>query len=210
MKFQVRSLFFVGLLFVAPVFAGEGLQYMQNIINNFEQLRGELAEDFSTEKRKDVSARARDLALQILDVKEIGKLALGKHFAKLKPKEQEDFLGLFHELMANRVVEANIPSQKVISGKIPIEIISERAETDEVFDKEAIVVNTRVPHRKQSFKVEFYLYRSEDSLKLYDVHIDDASTLLDFRNQFSSIINKKGYKHLVKLLRERIQKIHQK
>jgi len=183
---------------------------MQNIINNFEQLRGELAEDFSTEKRKDVSARARDLALQILDVKEIGKLALGKHFAKLKPKEQEDFLGLFHELMANRVVEANIPSQKVISGKIPIEIISERAETDEVFDKEAIVVNTRVPHRKQSFKVEFYLYRSEDSLKLYDVHIDDASTLLDFRNQFSSIINKKGYKHLVKLLRERIQKIHQK
>ena len=110
--------------------------------------------------------------------------------------------------MANRVVEANIPSQKVITGKIPIEIISERAETDDVFDKEAVVVNTKVPHRKQSFKVEFYLYRSPDGLKLYDVHIDEASTLLDFRNQFSSIISKKGYKHLVKLLRERIQKIN--
>jgi phospholipid transport system substrate-binding protein len=196
------------LVLSSRLFAGEGLDYMQNIIHNFEQLRAELAEDFTVEKRKDVTHRARELALQILDVKEIGKLALGKHYAKLTPAQQEDFLSLFHELMANRVVEANIPSQKVISGKIPIEIISERVETDDVFDKEAIVVNTRVPHRKNSFKVEFYLYRSDDGLKLYDVHIDDASTLLDFRNQFSSIINKKGYKHLVKLLRERIRKIN--
>ena len=201
-------LIFFSLAFASAVYAGEGLEYMQNIINSFEQLRGELAEDFSAEKRKDVSGRARELALQILDVKEIGKLALGAYFKKLNPAQQEDFLGLFHELMANRVVEANIPSQKVITGKIPIEIISERVETDDTFDKEAIIVNTRVPHRKQSFKVEFFLYRAEDGLKLYDVHIDEASTLLDFRNQFSSIIKKKGYKHLVKLLRERIQRIN--
>ena len=208
MLFRFKSVLLGLFVSSSALFAGEGLDYMQNIINNFEKLRGELAEDFSNEKRKEVSTRARDLALQILDIKEIGKLALGKNFAKLTPAQQEDFLGLFHELMANRVVEANIPSQKVITGKIPIEIISERAETDDVFDKEAVVVNTKVPHRKQSFKVEFYLYRSADGLKLYDVHIDEASTLLDFRNQFSSIISKKGYKHLVKLLRERIQKIN--
>lgn len=196
------------LLPLSVLVAGEGLEYMQNIINSFEGLRTELAEDFSPEKRKNVSVRARELALNILDVTEIGKLALGKHFDKLAPAQQKDFLGLFHELMANRVVEANIPSQKVLTAKIPIEIIAERVENDEIFQKEAIIVNTRVPHRKQSFKVEFFLYRSADGLKLYDVHIDDASTLLDFRNQFSSIINKKGYKHLVKLLRERIQKIN--
>ena len=156
---MIRSLrlIFFSLVFASAVYAGEGLEYMQNIINSFEQLRGELAEDFSAEKRKDVSGRARELALQILDVKEIGKLALGAYFKKLNPAQQEDFLGLFHELMANRVVEANIPSQKVITGKIPIEIISERVETDDTFDKEAIIVNTRVPHRKQSFKVEFFL-----------------------------------------------------
>jgi len=73
------------LLSSSALFAGEGLDYMQNIINNFELLRGELAQDFSAEKRKDVSAKARELALQILDVKEIGKLALGRHFDKLKP-----------------------------------------------------------------------------------------------------------------------------
>lgn len=206
MKQIVRAI--VIAAFITPtLFAGEGLDYMRGIIDNFEKLRGELAEDFSPQKRKEVSSKARDLALDILDIKEIGRLALGKQFDKLKPAQQEDFLGLFHELMANRVVEANIPSQRVMTAKIPIEIKAERTETDETFDKEAIVVNTRVPHKKQSFKVEFYLYRSENGLKLYDVHIDDASTLLDFRNQFSSIIKKKGYKHLVKLLRERIQKI---
>lgn len=190
------------------LFAGEGLDYMQNLIANFESLRAELAEDYSNEKRNDVVRRAKDLALQILDVKEIGRLALGKHYTKLTKAQQDDFLNLFHELMANRVVEANIPSQKVLTGKIPIEIVSERTETDDVFGKEALVVNTKVPHRKQNFQVEFYLYRSADGLKLYDVHVDEASTLLDFRNQFSSIIRKKGYKHLVKLLRERIKKIN--
>lgn len=190
------------------LFAGEGLDYMQNLISNFESLRAELAEDYSNEKRNDVVRRAKDLALQILDVKEIGRLALGKHYTKLTKAQQDDFLNLFHELMANRVVEANIPSQKVLTGKIPIEIVSERTETDDVFGKEALVVNTKVPHRKQNFQVEFYLYRSADGLKLYDVHVDEASTLLDFRNQFSSIIRKKGYKHLVKLLRERIKKIN--
>lgn len=205
---RLLRILFVLVLPSSLLLAGEGLDYMQNIINNFEGLRSELAEDFTPEKRKDVSSRAREMALNILDINEIGKLALGKQFDKLSPAQQKDFLGLFHELMANRVVEANIPSQKVLTAKIPIEIIAERVESDEVFGKEAIVVNTRVPHRKQSFKVEFFLYRSPEGLKLYDVHIDDASTLLDFRNQFSSIISKKGYKHLVKLLRERIQKIN--
>ncbi|HRP69714.1 MAG TPA: ABC transporter substrate-binding protein [Turneriella sp.] len=203
------QIFFLAVsLTVLPLFAGEGLEFMQNIINNFESLRTELSEDFSPAKQKEVAHRARELALTILDVNEIGKLALGKHYEKLTAKQQKDFLGLFHELMANRVVEANIPSQKVISAKIPIEIISERVENDDVFDKEAIIVNTAVPHRKQNFKVEFYLYRTDSGLKLYDVHVDEASTLLDFRNQFSSIIRKKGYKHLVKLLRERIAKIN--
>ncbi|MBV6493584.1 MAG: hypothetical protein LDLANPLL_01607 [Turneriella sp.] len=196
------------LLFAPVLFAGEGLEYMQNVINSFETLRGELAEDYTPEKQKDVSHRARELALSILDVDEVGKLALGDHYAKISPAQQKDFLGLFHELMANRIVEANIPSQKVLSAKIPIEIISERIENDEVFGKEALVVNTVVPHRKQNFKVEFYLYRTENGLKLYDVHVDEASTLLDFRNQFSSIIRKKGYKHLIKLLRDRIAKIN--
>ncbi|MCS6971587.1 MAG: ABC transporter substrate-binding protein [Turneriella sp.] len=207
MRFSIRAIAI--LLFPALLLAGEGLDYMQNIINQFENLRAELAENFTPEKRREVTGRARELALQILDIEEIGKLALGKHYEKLSPAQQKEFLGLFHELMANRVVEANIPSQKVISAKIPIEIIDEHTENDDVFGKEAIVVNTRVPHRKQSFKVEFYLYRAADGLKLYDVHIDDASTLLDFRNQFSSIIRKKGYPHLVKLLRQRIRKIQQ-
>jgi ABC-type transporter MlaC component len=165
---------------------------------------------FLSEKRKDVSGRAREtLRCRFSTLKRSANWLLGSYFQEIEPRSnKKTFLGLFHELMANRVVEANIPSQKVITGKIPIEIISERVETDDTFDKEAIIVNTKVPHRKQSFKVEFYLYRSEDGLKLYDVHIDEASTLLDFRNQFSSIIKKKGYKHLVKLLRERIQRIN--
>ena len=191
----------------SQLIAGEALAYMQNLITNFESLRSELVRDFSEQNRKVVSARARDLAIELSEIDEIGRLALGQYAAKIKEKDLRDFYALFHELMANRVVAANLPSQKMISNKIPIEIVAERSEADEVFKKEALVVNTNVPHKKQSFKVEFYLYRSASGLKLYDVHVDGASTLLDFRNQFSSIIKKEGIKSLIKRLREKIKKI---
>lgn len=188
--------------------ADEGLQYLSNLINEFERLRSGLVKDFSKENRVAVVKEAKDLAQKTLDVQEIGKLALGSHYRKLKEKEREEFLSLFHELMANRVVEANIPSQKIVSKKIPIEIKSEAKIRDKLFQKDAIVVKTLVPHQKLVYDVDFYLYKKDGELRLYDVHVDKASTLNDFRNQFSSIIRKKGIKYLITRLRTRIHELN--
>lgn len=202
LKLLILSFFGTGL------WADEGLHYMSNLISEFERLRAGLVKDFSPENRSAVATEAKDLAQKTLDIEEIGKLALGSYYAKLKESERKEFLSLFHELMANRVVEANIPSQKIISKKIPIEIKSEQKVKDKLFKKDAIVVRTQVPHQKLVYDVDFYLYKNDGALKLYDVHVDKASTLNDFRNQFSSIIRKKGIKYLITRLRTRINDLN--
>lgn len=200
------TLFFAAAMFTS-LFAGEGLDYMKSVLTRFEVLRGELVDDFSADNRRVVTGKARDLALEILDIDEIGRLALGKHYSKMSAQQKKDFSNLFHDLMASRVVEANIPSQKIVSKEIPIKIVDDKEQSDKIFKKDAVVVLTQVPHKRVTYNVDFKLFRKGGTLRLYDVVIDGSSTLLDFRNQFSAIIQKKGVNYLISRLKTRMQEL---
>lgn len=200
----------LGFFHKQVLFAAEsqdGLQFMKDVIYQFETMRGELVDDFSQENRKKVSQKAKKLALKILDVNEIGRLSLGKYANKITKKQKDEFFRLFHDLMAGRVVEANIPNKKILSSKIPIHIMTSETVKDRIFQKQAIVVKTRVPHKRINYFVDFYLFETKEGLKLYDIHIDGASTLLDFRNQFARIIRKKGMNYLINRLRQRLKQL---
>ncbi len=202
-----RKSIFVFLACILPIFAGEGVDFMNDIIFRFEKMRGSLIDDFSKKNRKKISDDARELALSILDVEEIGRLALGKYYTKVSEAQRKEFTGLFHDLMANRVANSQIPKRKIKSDKIPIRVVREAAKKDRVFKKDAVVVYTNVPHKRVIYDVDFYLFKSKDGLKLYDIHIDESSTLLDFRNQFSRIIKKRGMKYLLKKLRSKLKQL---
>ena len=198
---------FVAALMVlasAGVFASGGMAFMNEIIYKFEKFRSRLVENYSKETRKKVAAEAREVALGLIDVNEIGKLALGSYYDKVKPSQRDEFTKLFHELMANRVVNAQIPKDKIEITKIPIKINKEKTKKDKRFNKDAVVVLTEVPHKRINYEVDFYLYQVEDTFKLYDIHIDQSSTLLDFRNQFARIIRRKGMSYLLQKLKARL------
>lgn len=189
------------------IYAGEGLDYMKSVLNRFEVLRGELVNDFTIENRRTVTNKAKQLSMEVLDVDEIGRLALGKNYKKMTAKQKKDFTGIFHKLMASRVAEANIPSQKIVSKEIPIQIIKDKSMYDRIFRKDALVVMTKVPHKRITYHVDFKLFRKNGILFLYDIVIDGASTLLDFRNQFSAIIKKKGVNYLINRLQSKISEL---
>ncbi|MCB1147828.1 MAG: ABC transporter substrate-binding protein, partial [Leptospiraceae bacterium] len=66
---------------------------------------------------------------------------------------------------------------------------------------------TQVPHKRVTYNVDFKLFRKGGTLRLYDVVIDGSSTLLDFRNQFSAIIQKKGVNYLISRLKTRMKEL---
>ena len=194
----------------AVIWAGEGVDFMNDVIHQFEEMRGELVDNYTKTNRQRVLKKAKELALRIIDVDEIGKLALGDYHDKIKPQQREDFMKLFQELMADRVVNAQIPKNKIQAEKIPIKILKDIEKKDKAFKKDALVVQTQVPHKKIVYDVDFYMFKTADGLKVYDIHIDDSSTLLDYRNQFAQIIRKKGMSYLLKKLRTKLKSLKKK
>ena len=195
-------------LFVSPGFSGEALDFVKGTIDQLETLRKELVSDYTTKKRKETKAKALKIAFGVIDIKEISKLALGKHYNKISSKQRKEFESLFYNIISNKIVHANLPKSKakIKNKKAPVKLLSDEEKSDKVFKKKAFVVKSEAKIKKILYEIDIYLFKKSGKFWLYDVHIDQASTLLDFKNQFAKIIRKKGFRHLLKKLRAQVKK----
>ena len=103
-------------------------------------------------------------------------------------------------------MQANLPAKaelKKMKGKMPFEVKGEVKEQNKIIKGTAFVTKAQTKRRRVIYEIDLCYYKTEDGYKLFDVRIDGASTILDFRNQFSSIIKKKGVNHLLDLLEKK-------
>ena len=204
----------VGIAFVllnSNLFAGESLDFVDSIIQKFNSLRMELAKDNSTANHKEVRKEALDIAFDVVDVDEISRLALGNYYPKLSNPQRKKFKNLFHRIISERIVRANIPKDKKVLAKkkIPITLLSDSQKKDKIFKKTAYAVKSEVKSKKIIYEIDIHLFKRGSKFWLYDIHIDQASVLLDFKNQFAKIIRKKGIKHLLNKLNKQVKKFNE-
>ncbi|MES0489772.1 MAG: ABC transporter substrate-binding protein [Leptospirales bacterium] len=206
--------FFVLLVFVfSGVVHAQQKQQKQSkevreFIKRIDRMREDLA-DAKTDAAKDkIIRKARKNVLRMLDIEEIARLSLGKYFFKFSPDQKEDFFKYFEELMAHQVVMAHVPPDKISSKNADIEVIDEKKRRDKVFKKNAYVVRTRFPHKEVFYNIDFYLHKKKREFKLYDIHVDGASILLDYRKQFYSIIQKKGSDYLIDRIKDKVDTLN--
>lgn len=197
----------------STVFAGEGSKFLQSKLDKIEDIRKELLADYSQENRQKAAEKIRQMALNLIDLEEIGKQSLGKHYNTVTAEQRKEFMQLFHELMADRIVQANMPDKEKLDAKLPLKITGDRQKNDRIFNKEATVVTAKVKHKRITYYIHFYFFKKNDTLKLYDVQIDDnPTTLLDYRNMFARVIEdkNKGMSHLINVLRKKINSLNPK
>ena len=192
------------------LFAGEALDFVDKTIKEFNSLRSELVKDNSKPNRKKVRQKALKIAFKIVDLDEISRLALGNHYPKLSKAKKKKFKDLFHKIIVERITQANIPQgDKILKEKkSPIVLISDSKKKDSLFKKEAYVVSSEVKKKKTIYEIDIYLFKKGKKLLLYDLHIDQASILLDFKNQFARIIKKRGVDHLLSKLNKQVKKLN--
>lgn len=127
-----------------------------------------------------------------VDYEEMAKRALGAPWVTLTPRDQREFVELFVELLrdtfAGRLTERS--DEQVI-------YVGERQE-----DSYA-EVKTQVRGRKIDTPVDFRLIQRTGEWRVYDVVIDGASIVGNYRSQFTSIIRDVTYVGLVKKMKQR-------
>ena len=127
-----------------------------------------------------------------VDYEEMARRALGAPWPTLSPRERHEFVDLFVQLLRDtfvgRIAEHS-DEQVVFLGELREEAFAE--------------VKAHMKGRKIDTPVDFRLIRRMHEWRVYDVVIDGASIVGNYRSQFTSIIRDVSYIGLVKKMKRK-------
>jgi phospholipid transport system substrate-binding protein len=147
----------------------------------------------SQDKKKERIDRLREALNPIFDYEEMAKRALGAHWRRRTPAEQEEFVKLFRDFL--EIIYADkidlYGGEKVRFGR-------------EVMDNEfARVESTIIKPKGEEIAVTYKLRQVNGRWKVYDAVVENISILNNYRSQFERVISRSSYEELVKRLREK-------
>jgi phospholipid transport system substrate-binding protein len=146
----------------------------------------------SEERRAERRAAVRKIAIDIFDVQETARRALGPHWQQRSPQEREEFVQLFADLL-----------ERTYINKVDLFGGEKLRFTEEKIDGDHAVVRAKVI-TKQGTEVPVearMINRSGNRWQVYDIVIENISLIGNYRSQFDRIIRSSSYDELTKRLR---------
>lgn len=145
------------------------------------------------------------------DLRELAKLALADQWSILSPREQDEFVALLTDLLEARSIFAKErvmekgESHKAYSINYKGQDYSNKAKTD-AMAKTTISLKTK----KVKVALNYRLKKNAGNWKIYDVIMDDASLVSNYRYSFGNIIKKQGYPELVRRMKSKLEEFKAK
>jgi len=135
----------------------------------------------------------RSITDNVFDWTEMARRALGRHWAARTPAEQQEFTGLFRDLLER----AYLSKIEKYSGE-PIAYVGEAVDGD------LATVRTKITTKQgQDVPIDYRLTRQGDRWLIYDVLVENVSLISNYRTQFDGIIRTSSYEELLKRLKAR-------
>jgi phospholipid transport system substrate-binding protein len=190
----------LSLMALTVVFAVPGLLWaesndpqaaVQELLGEIRQIKKNLSGQEKADNQKHAHS-----ALVWLNVAEISKKALGKHWAKCSDSEQKRFQALLGELF----LHVAFPS----SAKFFAELDLVYGKTTE--EKQRTVVPLTVVHEKEGeVDINFRLTRTAGNWQVVDVILDGVSMRNNLRSKFYKVITKKGFDELMRKMEKKLK-----
>ncbi|HYB41362.1 MAG TPA: ABC transporter substrate-binding protein [Candidatus Methylomirabilis sp.] len=145
------------------------------------------------DKSQDRRAAIRGVTNEAFDWTEMAKRSLGRHWAGRTPAEQEEFVGLFRDL----IERSYISKIEKYAGE-PIQYVGDTT------DGNLATVRTKIITKQaQELPIDYRMLHAGDRWLVYDVLIEGISLVNNYRTQFDGIIKTSSYDELVKKLKAR-------
>jgi phospholipid transport system substrate-binding protein len=143
-------------------------------------------------------AQIRAVADELFDFKEMARLALASHWADRSPPERTEFVRLFTELLEQSYITTieNYAGERIV-------YLSEHFNGPYARVRSKIVTN-----RRSEISIEYRLSQTEARWAVYDVLLDGASLVSNYRSQFNSIIRTESFASLMDRMRKKEIDIH--
>jgi phospholipid transport system substrate-binding protein len=133
-----------------------------------------------------------EIIRQRVDYGEMAKRALGAPWSTLSERDQQEFVSLFVQLLRD-----------TFAGRITEHHDEEVAYLGEHRENVFAEVHTQLKGRKIDTMIDFRLIKYGTDWRVYDVVIDGASIVSNYRSQFTSIIRQVSYVGLVNKMKQK-------
>ncbi|MEX0805383.1 MAG: ABC transporter substrate-binding protein [Candidatus Binatia bacterium] len=144
-------------------------------------------------KLRDRRNQLKQILFNRFDFSEMAKRALGAHWRRRTAEEQQEFVGLFTDLLERQyagIIESYSDEKIVYTGE----------RTDGTFAE----VNSKVFTAKgQEYSINYKAQLVGHDWKVYDVIAEDISMVNNFRSQFNRVISNSSYDELLRRLKEK-------
>lgn len=190
-----RVLVVAGLLTVgaiAPGWAGPATDELQRYTDQVVKVLDDPALK-ADDRQVDRRAAVRRVAIEIFDVEETARRALGRHWQQRTPAERAEFVQLFADLL-ERTYIARIDQY----GGERLRFVSETTDGDYASVRGRVITRqgTEVP-------VEGRMIHKGSRWLLYDIYVENISLINNYRAQFNAVIQKTSYADLVQRLKNK-------
>ncbi|MBI5300322.1 MAG: ABC transporter substrate-binding protein [Deltaproteobacteria bacterium] len=144
------------------------------------------------------------------DLRELAKLALDKYWNQRTAKEQDRFVALLTSLLEERSIFSKEKAAE--KGNTKSYSINYSKDTYLNKNKTDAMVKTRIVLVKRNLKItlNYKLKRTATGWRIYDVIMDGASLVDNYRYSFSNIIDKHGYDDLVHRMEKKLNEFRGK
>jgi len=147
----------------------------------------------SPEKKSERIERIKEIVNPIFDYDEMGRRALGVHWPRRTPAEQEEYLRLFRAFI-----------QKTYADKLDFYEGERMVVGRETIDSDYAEVGAKLINAKGiETPVVFRLKHADGKWRVYDAVVENISVVQNYRSQFDRVISKSSYNELKKMLKEK-------
>jgi phospholipid transport system substrate-binding protein len=177
----------VALAVASPVWAGAPTDQVRQYTDQVRKILDDPALR-SIDKR----AAVRRVAVEIFDVNETARRALGPHWQARSQSEKDEFTQLFADLL-----------ERTYISKIDLYRGERLQYTSEAVDRDFATVRAKVITNKGvEVPVEARMLKRGEHWLIYDIAIENVSLISNYRTQFDRIIRTASFQELVRRLKD--------
>lgn len=144
------------------------------------------------------------------DVRELCRLALDKHWQTRSEKERVAFVDLMTRLLERKAIfskEQNLGADgSKGKGKYAV-VYTESRFLDPRKTKALVLSYIDIPSEALKVELDYKLKQAGTEWKIYDVIVDGASLLNNYRYQFDKIISTDGYDDLLRRMQSKLAEL---
>jgi phospholipid transport system substrate-binding protein len=144
-------------------------------------------------KVKDRRDQLKQILFARFDFTEMAKRALGSHWRRRTPQEQEEFVRLFTEVLEHAYAD-------IIESYTDEKIVYVNERVDGPYADVGSKISTA---KGEEYSINYKAHLVSNEWKVYDVVAENVSLVNNYRSQFNRVISHSSYEDLISRLKNK-------